>query len=65
MHVACQLGMAKLVKRLLQHGAQINLKDCFGRTPVMLACFADYENIVDILIAHNADINCNDFYGNY
>lgn len=63
MHLACQMGMEKLVQVLLQHEAQINLKDCFGRTPIMLASYAGYKNIVDMLIKHNADIHFHDVYG--
>jgi Arf-GAP/coiled-coil/ANK repeat/PH domain-containing protein len=34
LHIACQIGDLSLVELLLQHGAQVDVADSLGRTPL-------------------------------
>lgn len=61
----CQLDMVKL---LVEKGVDVNVRDCMGCTPLMLAAAqskdsADarrYAPIVQFLIEHGADVNARD-----
>lgn len=54
LHVACLNGKVEVLQLLLEAGADPNIKDGFGRTPLYLA-----QNLESIsaLINHGADIN--------
>ena len=51
-------GNADAVKVLLDHGAEVNVKENFrGQTAVMWAAAEGHANIVSLLAAHGADLN--------
>ncbi|XP_013381696.1 ankyrin repeat domain-containing protein 49 [Lingula anatina] len=54
-------GDVFLIKDLLQRGgADINLKSSDGMTPLSVAAFWGYSDIVQLLLEHGADVNsCN------
>src|SRR6516162_981008 len=53
---ACDPGFTPVVKVLLEHGAEVNIKDTFyGMTPVARAAEKEHFDIVKILLAKGAD----------
>jgi ankyrin repeat protein len=44
-----------VAKSLLELGADINLVDNLGRTPIMSACRAGNKELVELLITYKAD----------
>jgi hypothetical protein len=53
---ACDRGFAPVVKVLLEHGAEVNVKDSFyGMTPVARAADKDHVDIVKMLLAKGAN----------
>lgn len=59
LHIAAQSGMARVVEYLLSHGAEVDIMDKFGKTPLMVALigYNGDRTIVDILLKYHADIN--------
>ena len=52
---ACDRGFTQVVKVLLEHGAEVNIKDTFyGMTPVMRAAYKDHVDVVKMLLARGA-----------
>ncbi|MFB0551948.1 MAG: ankyrin repeat domain-containing protein [Phycisphaerae bacterium] len=54
LHRAARHGDKALVELLIANGAEVNAKDCVGRTPLALAGLKD---VAEILIAKGADVN--------
>ncbi|XP_028414791.1 uncharacterized protein LOC114537876 [Dendronephthya gigantea] len=54
---AVSFGQDNIVKLLLSHGANINIKDNTGSTPLITACEQGFENIVSLLLSVETDIN--------
>src|SRR5215469_12712928 len=53
---ACDRGFTPVVKVLLEHGAEVNIKDTFyGMTPVARAADKDHVDIVKMLLAKGAN----------
>jgi len=53
---ACDRGFTQVVKVLLEHGAEVNIKDTFyGMTPVARAADKDHVDIVKMLLAKGAN----------
>lgn len=61
LYIAClHLQPVKLVEILIQHGADTNARDNFGRTPIYCAGFADDNgDTVRLLLENNADPSLN------
>lgn len=57
LHQACINNNFNLVKRLVQSGHSINVRDNAGWTPLHEACNHDFYNIAEFLIENGADIN--------
>ena len=55
LHVAAGLGDIKQVKKLLNNGYSINVKDAFGATPLLVAMVSGKEDIVEFLLSENAN----------
>ena len=55
LHVAAGLGDLKEVKRLLNQGLSINVKDAFGATPLLVAMVSGKEEVVDFLLSKKAN----------
>jgi len=48
--MACRFGRAKIARFLIERGADLNLKDRYGRIPLVTACSFDHANVVKVLI---------------
>jgi cytohesin len=55
LHVAAGLGDFKAVKEFLDMGEDVNARDGFGATPLILAAVAGREDMVDFLLERKAD----------
>jgi len=54
---AAKYGKAQTVKLLIEDGADINAKDKYGNTPLIIAARDDRAEIVKILIENGAEVN--------
>jgi ankyrin repeat protein len=54
---AAKSGDVQAARALLQSGADINIRDRYGQTALMLAAHHGHEALVDTLIEHGADLN--------
>ena len=55
-HIAVVRNDARIVKRLLDHGAAINVRThSDGKTPLMIAAAPGFEEMVEILLSRGAD----------
>ena len=52
------------VKKLIEHGANIEYKNNNGFSALLIASKYGYKDIVELLISHNVDINAKDYRGN-
>ena len=57
LHDGCKSGNEKIVKYLVEHGADVNKEDKDGKTPLFGACWEGHENIVKYLVEHRANVN--------
>jgi ankyrin repeat protein len=55
LHVAAGLGDVKKVKALLNAGRDINERDSFGATPLLIATVSGQEEVVDFLLSRKAN----------
>ncbi|MBF0176911.1 MAG: ankyrin repeat domain-containing protein [Magnetococcales bacterium] len=53
---AAEAGRVDLVEELIQRGAEINLRDQWGRTALSAALHNDHREIVTLLLKHGADV---------
>src|SRR5579884_163057 len=52
-----------LLKTMLRKGANVNVQDKYGLTPLMLACLVKYSRSARLLVDHGADIQARDIGG--
>jgi ankyrin repeat protein len=57
LHAAAASGSASEIDRLVREGANVNARDAFGRTPMMVAAFRQDDAAVRALIEAGANIN--------
>lgn len=57
LHMAARKGQDKIVRTLLQHNADCNLRDGDGLTPLLRAVVAGHCEIVSLLLSHGACID--------
>lgn len=57
LHVAAVHGREKIMKALLQHGADCNAKDSNGLTPLAHAAMNGHKEIVKLLLSHGARVS--------
>lgn len=57
LHIVAKRGDALYTRFLLQKGANPNLRDAKGNTPLMAAVSVSAEQLIPILIAGKADVN--------
>ena len=63
---ACENGKEAKVKAAIVLGVDVNTKDAFDQTGLILATWNQHENIVNILLAHpDIDINGKDCIGDF
>jgi ankyrin repeat protein len=60
LHVAAYYGDVVAMKLLIKHGADVNARDVFRKTPLH---FARSPDAAKLLIKHGADVNARDVYG--
>ena len=60
---ACEIGNEVMVKYLIEHGADITIKDKKKRTALFSACESGNEHLVRYLVGLGADINEKDIDG--
>jgi ankyrin repeat protein len=65
-HVCAKKNLPGILRELLASGVQFNLnmKDTFGRTPLLEACVQGNEEIVRILVDAGANVNIHNKYQN-
>lgn len=56
LHWAAARGDARAVRKLLEAGAQVDLKDTFGATPLAFAASASEPDIIELLIERGANV---------
>ena len=57
LHLAAREGNLEVVQALVQAGADIDKRNAFKETPIMLACITGSTRIVEYLISKEAQIN--------
>ena len=62
-HDAAGTGNFEAVKQHLAAGTDVNAKDSFGSTPLLLAGAKNQKEVVELLIAEGADVNAKDDEG--
>lgn len=61
--LACGTENESIVKHLVSNGADVNLCDFAGVSPLYIACLKGHDNIVQILLSNGANINLWTKYG--
>ncbi|RYP06971.1 hypothetical protein DL765_009290 [Monosporascus sp. GIB2] len=56
LHMAAKQGQSNIVRILLEHDADCNLRDRDGRTPLVHATIRGYEDVADLLLSHGASL---------
>ena len=62
LHTAVQKGNDKIVRLLLEYGADCNSKDAAGLTPLLHATIGGYEEVTDLLFLYGAGVQHVDHY---
>lgn len=60
---AIKRGDVQIVCDLLGQGTDVDVRDRYGQTAIMLAAHAGYREAVEVLIAHRANLNITAKYG--
>lgn len=60
---AAESGHIKIVKLIIEHGAEVDAVKDKGNTALTLASSLSYTTIVNVLLKHNADITIPDTHG--
>ena len=63
MHQASQFGHVAIGKQLLDHGADVDLRDEVGRTPLYMSAFCNTVEFARMLLEHGADVDAEDAVG--
>lgn len=58
---AIKSNSPEILKRLLEEGAKLNIKDICGRSPVHYAAIFGSGKVLDVLIENGADIHATDY----
>ena len=56
LHAAARLGRGRVVTILLQHGADVNVRNAYGESPLYLAVLFRHGAEVTCLLEHGADV---------
>ena len=60
--LACYSGDVAEVKHLLDRGAQVNVRDRFGDTPLLNAVAERHPDVVRLLLVHGAHVDARDHF---
>jgi ankyrin repeat protein len=60
---ACENGHTDIVELLLDRGSDINVKDEYGNTPLIMASRNGHVDIIQLLLDNGADIEVTDNRG--
>jgi len=60
LHYAAASGFLSTVDYLLLKGAQVNVRNSKGHTPVHKSCYYDYPDIIRTLVSYGGDVNIRD-----
>jgi ankyrin repeat protein len=60
---AVRRGDVPAVRDLLERGVDVDARDRFGQTGLMLAAHAGHRRVVETLVAHRADLNVTAKFG--
>lgn len=63
LHLASSRGNIDLVRLLLEHGANPNIRDCVNNLPIHLAIISSHVQVVTLLLEAGTDINSLDLNG--
>ncbi|XP_011501853.1 PREDICTED: rabankyrin-5 [Ceratosolen solmsi marchali] len=64
LHLCCQWGLEQVVQTLIEHGANINVRDAEGKTPVHIAIQNQHAQIISLLLCHpNINLSLRDKKG--
>ncbi|KAI8497124.1 hypothetical protein Bbelb_250730 [Branchiostoma belcheri] len=63
LHLASEDGHTRVVKLLIQHGADVGAKDKYGQTALHLASRHGRTWVVEMLIQHGADVKARNNHG--
>lgn len=60
LHTAAKRGHTKIVRLLLEHKAQCDIRDHEGLTPLIYATMGGHEEVVGLLLSHGASVGLTD-----
>ncbi len=60
-HVAAHKGNNEAIKKHLDAGTDVNVKDAGGQTPLHHAALEGHKEIAELLITNGADVNANNY----
>lgn len=64
LHLACSWGLERVTEALIEHGADINVQDAEGKTPIQVAISNQNFNIINLLLSNaHVDLNTRDKFG--
>ncbi|XP_053209790.1 rabankyrin-5-like [Panonychus citri] len=64
LHMACAWGLENVVQTLLEFGANVNIQDADGKTPLHIAIFNQHSTIISLLLCHpSLNLNLRDKTG--
>lgn len=59
LHLACFVGCKEIVELLIKAGANVNIRDCLGLTPMHRCCRNNQDEVMRVLIqCPDLDVNC-------
>ncbi|TMS37757.1 hypothetical protein L596_004625 [Steinernema carpocapsae] len=59
----CKTGKSETVKRLIERGVSVNIRDRWDSTPLYYACLCGHFNVVELLLQSGASCNADTFDG--
>ena len=64
LHSASYGGHLQIVRSLLRHGVDVDVRDCFNRTPLSCASWGGHCDIIRCLLEHGANVTVSDDHHN-